>query len=93
MPNLKFKSLMDFSLHLDVHCSAVLRGQLSPRLHRVAQPLLQAKFYIPSTINTWQMFWHTIWGLVCSKMVNHGLSWVILLAFQVFVVKIYSRLT
>ena len=29
-------------LHLDVHLSALLRGQLSPSLHRVAQHLLSA---------------------------------------------------
>ena len=32
------------------------------------------KLYMPSTINTWLMFWHTKWGLVHCEIINHGLN-------------------
>ena len=31
------------------------------------------KLYIPININTWLMFLHTKWGLVCNKMIKRGL--------------------
>ena len=34
-----------------------------------------SKLYIPSTIKTLLMFLHTKWGLVCSKIINHGLNY------------------
>ena len=37
---------------------------------QLCKPMIKAKLYIISPINTWLMFWHTEWGLVLSKMIN-----------------------
>ena len=37
---------------------------------QLCKPMIKAKLYIPSTINTWLIFWHTEWGLVHSKMID-----------------------
>ena len=52
---------------------------------------IRSKLYIPSTLNTDYLLWHTLL-IVCA--VIHGFkSWVIIFTFQVFWVKKHSKLT
>ena len=72
---LKQDPLLTQVLSNDVNCFSLL----------LDHKLVCAKVIHPSTINTWIMFWHTKWGLVCNEMINHGLNHGLFsLPFQVF---------
>ena len=61
--------------HLDRHHRFPARGPSFVDFRSLdadAEPT--PKLCIPSIVNTWLIFWHTTWGLVGSKMTNHGLN-------------------
>ena len=75
-------------VEVDIGTESEMKWQKKEHTHASTLTHPVPKLYIPSTINTWFMLWHTKWGLVCSKMVNHGLF---SLPFK-FLVKMLSKL-
>ena len=69
----KFKMKFPFLIHSKISNFQSFRGFFASFYFTMRWPT-QSYTYIPSTINTWSMFWHTKWDWVWCKMINHGLN-------------------
>ena len=68
----KFEMKFPFLIHSKISNFQCFRGFFASFYFTMRWPM-QSYTYIPSTINTWSMFWHTKWDWVYGKMINHGL--------------------
>ena len=68
----KFEMKFPFLIHSKISNFQSFRGFFASFYFTMRWPT-QSYTYIPSTINTWPMFWHTKWDWMYGKMINHGL--------------------